>query len=119
MRVDSVDCWSDHQRPRGRGALMAAHRMRGASTGNGRTSRSRALTRARLDPTARVEVRKTYKLFIGGQFPRSESGRSYVVNAADGTALANAVRSSKKDLRDAVRAARNAFPGWAERTAMN
>jgi acyl-CoA reductase-like NAD-dependent aldehyde dehydrogenase len=70
-------------------------------------------------PAARIAVRKTYKLYIGGQFPRSESGRSYVVVAADGTPLANAVRASKKDLRDAVRAARGAFPGWAERTAMN
>jgi acyl-CoA reductase-like NAD-dependent aldehyde dehydrogenase len=68
---------------------------------------------------ARVDVRKTYKLFIGGQFPRSESGRSYVVAAADGTPLANAVRSSRKDLRDAVRAAHGAAAGWAERTAMN
>jgi acyl-CoA reductase-like NAD-dependent aldehyde dehydrogenase len=67
----------------------------------------------------RVEVRKTYKLYIGGEFPRSESGRSYVVSAADGTPLANAVRGSRKDLRDAVRAARKAFPGWAGRTAMN
>lgn len=67
----------------------------------------------------RIEVRKTYKLYIGGQFPRSESGRSYVVSAADGTPLANAVRASRKDLRDAVRAARAAFPGWAGRTAMN
>jgi acyl-CoA reductase-like NAD-dependent aldehyde dehydrogenase len=66
-----------------------------------------------------VAVRKTYKLYVGGQFPRSESGRSYLVSAADGTPLANAVRASKKDLRDAVRAARQAFPGWADRTAMN
>jgi len=68
---------------------------------------------------ARVDVRKTYKLYIGGQFPRSESGRSYVVDAADGTPLANAVRASRKDLRDAVRAARAAFEPWAGRTAMN
>jgi acyl-CoA reductase-like NAD-dependent aldehyde dehydrogenase len=68
---------------------------------------------------ARVEVRKTYKLYIGGAFPRSESGRSYVVNAADGTPLANAVRASRKDLRDAVRAARKAFPDWSAKTAMN
>jgi acyl-CoA reductase-like NAD-dependent aldehyde dehydrogenase len=68
---------------------------------------------------ARIDVRKTYKLYIGGQFPRSESGRSYVVAAADGTPLANAVRASRKDLRDAVRAAHGASAGWAERTAMN
>jgi acyl-CoA reductase-like NAD-dependent aldehyde dehydrogenase len=67
----------------------------------------------------RIGVRKTYKLYIGGAFPRSESGRSYQVSAADGTPLANAVRASRKDLRDAVRAARNAFPGWASKTAMN
>jgi acyl-CoA reductase-like NAD-dependent aldehyde dehydrogenase len=67
----------------------------------------------------RIDVRKTYKLYIGGAFPRSESGRSYVVQAADGEPLANAVRASRKDLRDAVRAARAAFPGWAGKSAMN
>jgi acyl-CoA reductase-like NAD-dependent aldehyde dehydrogenase len=68
---------------------------------------------------ARIEVRKTYKLYIGGAFPRTESGRSYAVSGADGTPLANACRASKKDLRDAVRAARGAFAGWSERSAMN
>jgi acyl-CoA reductase-like NAD-dependent aldehyde dehydrogenase len=72
-----------------------------------------------MSTDARLAVRKTYKLYIGGQFPRSESGRSYVVSGADGTPLANAVRGSRKDLRDAVRAARAAFPGWAARSAMN
>jgi len=67
----------------------------------------------------RLPVRKTYKLYVAGQFSRSESGRSYVVRAADGHMLANAVRASKKDLRDAVRAARKAFPDWDGRTAMN
>jgi acyl-CoA reductase-like NAD-dependent aldehyde dehydrogenase len=68
---------------------------------------------------ARIPVRKTYKLYVGGQFPRSESGRSYLVKAADGTPLANAVRSSRKDLRDAIRTARAAAAGWAGKTAMN
>ncbi len=68
---------------------------------------------------SRVAVRKTYKLYIGGAFPRSESGRSYAISAADGTPLANACRASRKDLRDAVRAARGAFGGWSERSAMN
>jgi len=68
---------------------------------------------------ARLDIRKTYKLYVGGEFPRSESGRSYVVSAADGTPLANAVRASRKDLRDAVRAARKAFEPWAARTAVN
>jgi acyl-CoA reductase-like NAD-dependent aldehyde dehydrogenase len=67
----------------------------------------------------RIDVRKTYKLYIGGAFPRSESGRSYVVNAADGTPIANAVRASRKDVRDAVRAARKATEEWAAKTAMN
>jgi acyl-CoA reductase-like NAD-dependent aldehyde dehydrogenase len=67
----------------------------------------------------RIGVRKTYKLYIGGAFPRSESGRSYLVSSAAGTPLANAVRASRKDVRDAVRSARSAFPGWAGKTAMN
>jgi len=67
----------------------------------------------------RIDVRKTYKLYIGGAFPRSESGRSYVVSAANGDPLANAVRASRKDLREAVRAARKAFQPWADKTAMN
>jgi len=67
----------------------------------------------------RIDVRKTYKLYVGGAFPRSESGRSYVVRAADGSPVANACRASRKDLREAVRAARKAAGGWADRTAMN
>ena len=62
---------------------------------------------------ARLPVKKTYKLYIGGEFPRSESGRSY---EAEGH---NIARASRKDLRDAVRVARQAFPGWAGRTAYN
>ncbi|GLY73767.1 aldehyde dehydrogenase family protein [Actinoallomurus iriomotensis] len=69
--------------------------------------------------TERLSVRKTYKLFIGGAFPRSESGRSYAVNDAKGTFLANAARASRKDVRDAVVAARKAQPGWAARTPYN
>jgi acyl-CoA reductase-like NAD-dependent aldehyde dehydrogenase len=67
----------------------------------------------------RADVRKTYKLYIGGAFPRSESGHSYVVNDAKGSFLANAALASRKDARDAVVAARSAFPGWAGRTAYN
>ena len=62
----------------------------------------------------RVDVRKTYKLFIGGEFVRSESGRAY---RFDGNV--NIPRGSRKDLRDAVRAARGAVSGWGARTAMN
>jgi acyl-CoA reductase-like NAD-dependent aldehyde dehydrogenase len=72
-----------------------------------------------LSEPVRLAVRKTYKLFIGGAFPRSESGRSYPVRSADGDFLANAAQASRKDVRDAVRAARSAFGGWARATAYN
>jgi len=67
----------------------------------------------------RVPVRRTAKLFIDGEFPRSESGRSYEVHAHDGRLLAWAARASRKDLRDAVRAARTAQGEWGARTASN
>ena len=67
----------------------------------------------------RLEVKKTYKLYIGGAFPRSESGRSYEVHSADGTFVANPCLASRKDLRDAVVAARTAQNGWAGATAFN
>jgi acyl-CoA reductase-like NAD-dependent aldehyde dehydrogenase len=68
---------------------------------------------------SRVDVRKTYKLFIGGAFPRSESGHSYVVSDSKGKFVANAALASRKDARDAVQAARKAFAGWSSRTAYN
>lgn len=68
---------------------------------------------------SRTDVRKTYKLYIGGAFPRSESGRTYLVNDASGRLLANAAKASRKDARDAVVAARKAFGGWSGRTAYN
>ena len=67
----------------------------------------------------RIAVRKTYKLYIGGAFPRSESGRTFEVRSPDGTFLANAALASRKDARDAVVAARKAFPGWSGATAYN
>jgi acyl-CoA reductase-like NAD-dependent aldehyde dehydrogenase len=67
----------------------------------------------------RIGVRKTYKLYIGGAFPRSESGRSYPVSTPDGRFLANAAQASRKDARDAVVAARKAFGGWSGATAYN
>jgi acyl-CoA reductase-like NAD-dependent aldehyde dehydrogenase len=73
-----------------------------------------------MSPTpTRIDVRKTYKLYVGGAFPRSESGRSYVVQDARGRFLANAAHASRKDARDAVQAARKAFAGWAGRTPYN
>ena len=69
--------------------------------------------------TDRLEVPKTYKLFIGGAFPRSESGRSIPVTNAKGKVLAHISHASRKDLRDAVEAARKAQPKWADATAYN
>ena len=68
---------------------------------------------------SRIDVRKTFKLYIGGAFPRSESGYSYVVNDAKGAFVANAALASRKDARDAVVAARKAFGGWSARSAYN
>lgn len=68
---------------------------------------------------ARLHVMKTYKIFIGGKFPRTESGRYYQPKGADGKPLANVCRSSRKDVRDAVVAARGAVGGWAGRSAFN
>src|SRR5262245_35795452 len=65
----------------------------------------------------RLSVAKTYKLYIGGAFPRSESGRSMPMTGPDGRVFAHASKASRKDLRDAVAAARKAQPGWAGATA--
>jgi acyl-CoA reductase-like NAD-dependent aldehyde dehydrogenase len=67
----------------------------------------------------RLDVRKTYKLFIGGKFPRSESGRSYELVDHKGEFLANVAHASRKDARDAIVAARAAFAGWSGATAYN
>jgi acyl-CoA reductase-like NAD-dependent aldehyde dehydrogenase len=67
----------------------------------------------------RLTVRKTYKLFIGGAFPRSESGRTRAVTGTDGRPIAHVAWASRKDLRDAVRVARAAQAGWWGRTAYN
>ncbi|GHH77669.1 aldehyde dehydrogenase [Streptomyces sulfonofaciens] len=73
------------------------------------------------EPSAgtRLGVLKTYKLYVGGRFPRSESGRVYEVTDSKGAWLANAPRASRKDARDAVVAARKAFGGWSGATAYN
>lgn len=67
----------------------------------------------------RLDVRKTYKLYIGGKFPRTESGRSYLVSDSKGKPLGNACRGSRKDVRDAVQAARKAVGPWSGATAYN
>jgi acyl-CoA reductase-like NAD-dependent aldehyde dehydrogenase len=67
----------------------------------------------------RIDVKKTYKMYIGGDFPRSESGRTYKAFDSDGNLLANACQGSRKDFRDAVKIAREAFGGWSSRSAYN
>ena len=73
----------------------------------------------RTAPAKRLEVLKTYKIYIGGQFPRTESGRYYIPANAAGKKLANVCLSSRKDFRDAGVAARAAFGGWSSRAAFN
>jgi acyl-CoA reductase-like NAD-dependent aldehyde dehydrogenase len=73
----------------------------------------------RMADGERLDVRKTYKLYVGGKFPRTESGRSYLVRDAKDRPWANACRGSRKDVRDAVQAARKAFGGWSAATAYN
>lgn len=104
-----------------------AERGRAPSSGTGRRTAGASSSapdspsrRGKQEPAPdRVAVRKTYKLYLGGQFPRSESGRAYPVMAASGAVLAHAARASRKDARDAVVAARKAVPGWAGATAYN
>ena len=85
-----------------------------------RAARPPAATRSASPASGdRISVRKTYKLYIGGAFPRTESGRVYEVLDARGELLANACRGTRKDVRDAVRAARTAQSGWSSRTAFN
>jgi acyl-CoA reductase-like NAD-dependent aldehyde dehydrogenase len=66
-----------------------------------------------------LAVPKTYKLYLGGKFPRSESGRTYPLRDAEGQLLANAARASRKDARDAVVAARKGFGAWSGATPYN
>ena len=73
----------------------------------------------KISPKKRLEVLKTYKIYIGGQFPRTESGRYYIATNSKGDQLANVCLSSRKDFRDAVVTARNAFKGWSARVAFN
>jgi acyl-CoA reductase-like NAD-dependent aldehyde dehydrogenase len=84
-----------------------------APSAAGDSTAGRAVPAASVAPSARLSVRKTYKLYVGGAFPRSESGRTYLVDG-DNVALA-----SRKDARDAVVAARKAQPKWAAATAYN
>jgi acyl-CoA reductase-like NAD-dependent aldehyde dehydrogenase len=94
-------------------------RQRAASVLRSHSSAPLATTNGVGSGAQRLDVRKTYKLYIGGEFPRTESGRAYEVFSARGDPLANACRGTRKDIRDAVRAARKALSEWSAKTAYN
>jgi acyl-CoA reductase-like NAD-dependent aldehyde dehydrogenase len=106
-------------RPGGARRVNTARTARSAKTRETRTTARAGKTAQPTRAGARLDVRKTYKLFIGGAFPRSESGRSYPATGPDGTVLAHVALASRKDARDAVVAARKATGGWAGATAYN
>src|SRR5256714_2955237 len=76
-------------------------------------------TELQVSTSERLPVLKTYKIYIGGKFPRTESGRYYLLKSSDGHPIANICDSSRKDFREAVVAARAAQNGWAKRSAYN
>jgi acyl-CoA reductase-like NAD-dependent aldehyde dehydrogenase len=102
-----------------RAARTPPRRRAAASALAGRATQPLATTNGASARGDRIGVRKTYKLYIGGAFPRTESGRAYEVFGDDGELLANACRGTRKDIRDAVRAARKVQPEWAAKTAYN
>ena len=100
-------------------ATKTATRPRGGSVLEQRAAQPLATTNPAESRGERIGVRKTYKLYIGGAFPRTESGRAYEIFGAKGELLANASRGTRKDIREAVRAARKAQAGWGAKTAYN
>jgi acyl-CoA reductase-like NAD-dependent aldehyde dehydrogenase len=100
-------------------ATTTKSRAKRASVLEQRASAPLATTNGAPARGDRIGVRKTYKLYIGGAFPRTESGRAYEIYGAKGELLANACRGTRKDIREAVRAARKAQPGWGAKTAYN
>lgn len=96
-----------------------ATKRRAATPSVLRSRAAQPLATTGANGAGRIGVRKTYKLYIGGAFPRTESGRAYEVFSARGELLANACRGTRKDIREAVRAARKAQPGWAGKSAYN
>ena len=77
------------------------------------------ISKLKVDPSPRIEVRKTYKLYIDGKFPRTESGRFTALKDNQGNIIANFSRASRKDLRDAIVSNRKAQNDWAKRSAYN
>src|SRR5262245_4349095 len=90
-----------------------APRMNGTAQRNANGNGDHLATPAR-STAARLPILKTYKIYIGGKFPRTESGRFYLLKNSSGNPIANMCLSSRKDFREAVVAARAAQPGWAK-----
>ena len=84
-----------------------------ASNGNG------AVEHESPEKSERLPVLKTYKIYVGGKFPRTESGRYYLLKTPKGEPIANMCLCSRKDFRDAVVVARKAFSDWSKRSAFN
>jgi acyl-CoA reductase-like NAD-dependent aldehyde dehydrogenase len=100
------------KRKNGRATTASRLKTERASNGNGAV--------AHVEPaSSRLPVLKTYKIYVGGKFPRTESGRYYLLKNPQGQPIANMCLCSRKDFRDAVVAARGAFSGWAGRSAYN
>lgn len=96
-------------------------KIKKSTTSNGKlkANNNKASQNGQFDVNKRLAIQKTYKLYIGGKFPRTESGRYFKLMAKTGDLTANICRGSRKDFRNAVVAARKAFGGWASRTAYN
>jgi acyl-CoA reductase-like NAD-dependent aldehyde dehydrogenase len=107
------------QRKNGNGATKTAPRPRAAEPAPAETNGNGHDVTIGPAPSARLPVLKTYKIYIGGKFPRTESGRYYVLRDARGAAMANMCLCSRKDFRDAVTAARAAQSSWASKSAYN
>ena len=100
-----------------------AKKSKPSKNGNGHTTTAERAARPRITeeapPSQRLAVLKTYKIYIGGKFPRTESGRYYLLKSNKGEAIANVCLSTRKDFREAVVAARNAQSSWAGKSAYN
>src|SRR3954470_2660320 len=100
-------------------ATAVANGKTNGSNGHAKAASPRVTQMEEVSDSARLPVLKTYKVYIGGKFPRTESGRYYLLKDSAGQPIANVCQCSRKDFRDSVVAARAAFGGWAKRSAYN
>src|SRR3954470_7350997 len=100
-------------------ATAVANGKTNGSNGHAKAASPRVTQMEEVSDSARLPVLKTYKIYIGGKFPRTESGRYYILKSPSGAPLANMCKCSRKDFRESVVAARAAQGKWAERSAYN